>query len=894
MKKLFVLDASGYLFRSYFAIRNITNSKGESTNALFGFIRSVQKLFKDFHPDHIVAVFDGPNNSVARENIYPDYKAHRSAIPPDLGYQIDWARDFCELMGLPHLNLPNVEADDTMGTVAKWAEKHGYTCYLCTSDKDMAQLVNDSTLLLNTHKENKILGIKEVEEEYGVPPHQMVDLLAMVGDASDNVPGLPGFGPKTAVALLKQFGTLDNILSNPEQVPGKKKQDTIVQDKDKALLSRKLVTIDISVPIPSETDFYTLKDPDKTKLKEFYARMNFNTLIRELEEVATIIEEKVPIHHKADELVHYKLVDDELAFAELLKTLKSHKEISFNTKTTHWQALRSELVGFGFAVEENQAWYIPVNGILGLERVLKGLKPLFEDPNYSFYGHNVKYDLQVLFNYGIAAPKISFDTTLASYLLNSHSRHHSLDTLALEYFGKVKIPVQSLTGKGKNEINLREVPIDRVCTYACEEADYTVRLKHILEKQLKERGLTDLLMDLELPLVRVLSDMECHGIYVDLPYLDLMSEEFNKKIRQLEKEIHAMAGEEFNLNSPKQISRILFEKMQIPPPKKTATGHSTNADVLEFLQYQYPLAGKLLEYRSLEKLRSTYIDSLPLEVNPKTQRIHCNFNQTVAATGRLSCQDPNLQNIPVRTEAGREIRAAFKPQKSGWSFLSADYSQIELRLLAHFSEDPHLLNAFKNHEDIHSATAATIFNVQLEKVTKEQRYQAKTVNFGVIYGQQAYGLAQELGIEPKEASAFINMYFKLYHRVKEFVEECKDLTRTTGKSVTITKRERLIPEIHSKNHMIRTAAERLAVNTPLQGSAADLIKMAMLAVDSELKKHGFKAFMLLQIHDELLFEVPDEELPEVEKLVRKTMEGVLKLKVPLIVDITIGKNWKEC
>lgn len=893
MKTLYILDASGYLYRSYFAIRNVTNAKGESTNALFGFIRSVLKLFKDFHPDHFVAVFDGPHNAKARTAIYADYKAHRASMPPDLAPQIAWAREFCNLMGIPMLSIPEVEADDTMGSIAKWAGAHHVDTFICTSDKDMCQMVNGHIKILNTHKENLILGPAEVEQNFGVPPDKIVDLLAITGDSSDNIPGLPGFGPKTAAALLQEFGSLDYILAHPEAVSGKKKQETIVQDGDKARLSRELVKINTEVEFPRTPEFFRLKPFDKPALKEFYTSMNFNSLKRELDqgEQGSRGVEEAP---DASEEVTYTLVNDSASLKALALHLSKQHEVCFDTETTDIQPIRAELVGIGFCTEQNKAWYVPVNGDLTLQEVIDTFKPLFENPKIGFYGHNVKYDYHVLCSYGIKVANICFDTILASYLLNSHSRQHSLDFLSLEYFGKVKIPTSDLLGKGKGIITMREVPIGKVSEYCCEDADYTCRLKKILEKQLDERKLTTLFTTLELPILKVLARMERHGIFLDIPCLEKQAIRINAQIGTVAEEIYRLAGEEFNLNSPKQLSEILFTKLGIKAPKKTATGLSTNADVLESLQSDYPIAGKLLEYRTLEKLRSTYIESLPSMVNPKTHRIHPTFNQSVTATGRLSCQDPNLQNIPVRSEAGRNIREAFRPQKEGWSYLSADYSQIELRLLAHFSEDPILLEAFKNNEDVHSHTASQIFNIPLKEVTKELRYQAKAVNFGVIYGQQSYGLAQELGIPEKEARAFIEKYFERYKRVKEYVEECREKARKTGKAVTYTGRERLIPEINSSNYMNRNAAERLAVNTPLQGTAADLIKMAMLKIDGMLQKQNMLGYLILQIHDELIFEIPDFEKIAMEPLVREGMQGVLKLKVPLIVDITIGKNWKEC
>lgn len=886
MDKLYVLDASGYLYRAYFAIRNMTNSKGESTNSLFGFVRSVMKLRKDFNPEYMVAIFDGPRNAHKRKAIYPNYKGHRAEMPGDLMYQIDWARRFCELAGIPMLNIPEVEADDTMGAIAKWAEKKGATTFLCTSDKDMCQLIDDNIFVLNTHKDNLIIGSSDVEKQYGISPKQMIDFLALTGDSSDNIPGIPGFGPKTASELLKSFGTLDYLLEHPEEVPGKKKQELLISHREDALISRTLATIDIHVPIPFETEFYKLIPPNIPELKAFYVGMNFNSLVRELDQLKGVTSEP------SDAV--YTLVDDEEALNNLIRDLEMQKEICFDTQTTDPLPFNSELLGIGFGFTPKQAWYVPVNGKLGLHVVLKALKPLFENLDHHFYGHNVKFDCHILANYDIHVSSICFDASLASYVLNSHRRQHSLDFLALEYLDKVKMSSEELIGKGKKQIDMNDVPLENMCTYCCEDVDYTIRVKKILEMELEERKLMPILNNIELPLLQVLAGMERDGIYIDVPFLQAFSKEVEKLILQLQTEIYALAGEEFNLNSPKQLSHILFEKMGIKPPRKTATGLSTDADTLEYLQLEYPFAGKILEYRTLEKLRSTYIDTLPLDVNPKTHRIHCTFNQSVAATGRLSCQDPNLQNIPIRTEIGRRLREAFRPEKEGWFFLAADYSQIELRLLAHLSGDPTMIHAFKSGEDIHTRTASEVLGIMPLLVTKEQRNEAKAVNFGVIYGQQAFGLARELGIDVKKAAAFIEMYFQRYKKVKEYIEQSKECARLHGKAVTYTGRERLIPDINNKNGQIRSAAERLAVNTPLQGTAADLIKMAMLQIDKKMKQQKLKSFMVLQIHDELIFEVPADELSVMENLVKETMEGVLDLKVPLVVDITIGKNWKEC
>lgn len=889
MPSLYIIDASGYLYRSYFAIRNMTNPKGQSTNALFGFIRSVQKLIKDFSAEHVVAIFDGPNNKVAREAIYSDYKAHRSATPQDLLYQLEWARLWCDIAGISSMSLQGVEADDTMGSLALYAKERGYTSYLCTSDKDLCQMVGPDIFILNTFKENLILGPKEVEEQFGVRPDQIIDYLSMLGDASDNVPGLPGIGPKGAIKLLQECGTLEEILAHPEKISSKAARKTIEENKELAILSKKLVTLIPNIPIPTEPTFFHLKKGNKASLTEFYQEMNFVTLLKDLNQEPTlqgdVVEEKK---------VHYELVNDEAALKHLLKRLESETEIAFDTETTSEFPLKAELVGVSFAVNEAEAWYIPMNGGLPPHKLLGILKPLFENSSKKFYGHNIKYDLHLLRNYGIEIKNISFDTIIASYILNAHERRHNLDYLTLTCFNKVKTPIQDLIGKGKSQITMREVPLDKISHYACEDVDYTVRLKNKFEKELKERGLEKVFYELELPLVRVLAEMEREGIYLDIPLLKVLQDKVVEEIKVLQTSIIELAGEEFNLNSPKQLSTILFEKMGIKPPRKTDTGYSTDADVLEQLKWEHPIAEKLLEYRSLEKLRSTYIEKLPGEVSARDGRIHCNFNQTVAATGRLSCQDPNLQNIPIRTSLGREIREAFRPEKKGWSYFAADYSQIELRLLAHLSEDESLIKAFLNNEDIHTRTAADVMGVPLEEVTKEMRRQAKAVNFGILYGQGEYGLSQELGITRAAAGAFIARYFEKYPQIKNFIQKCKDETRKTGRSVTLTGRERLIPEINSKNGPIRQAAERLAVNTPLQGTAADLIKLAMLQLDKKLKERQSRGSLILQIHDELVFEIPDEEIDLYKELVPRYMQSVFNLKVPLITDVKVGKNWKEC
>jgi DNA polymerase-1 len=882
MHTLFLVDAVNLLFRSYYAIGPMTNGRGESTNALYGFIRSFYKIVKDFSPDCIAAIFDGPENKKARTEIYGAYKGHRKEMPGDLHPQLEHALTFCALAGIPHLAVPGVEADDTIGSIAVWAERQGARVVICSSDKDLCQLVSDRIHVLNPHKDNLLIDREKVVQLFGVAPEQIVDYLALMGDASDNIPGVEGFGPKTASSLLQEFGSLDALLEHPERVPGKKKQEALMRGRANALMSRQLAALCTTVPFPQDDAFFQLKMPDLDKLRAFYHDMRFLSLLKELQGSAD------------DAAGAYAVVDDISSLHTLLDTLKRAKEICVDTETTHIRPMRARVVGIGFAVRPKEAWYVPLNGRLGRETVIRALAPLFADPAFGFAGHNIKYDMHVLLNEGVPICRLSFDTMLASYLLAPQVQRHNLDELSLDKCGAVKTPTEALIGKGKNQITMDQVPIDKVGAYCCEDVDYTCRLKELFQGQIAQAGLTTLLEEIELPLIPVLTRMERSGVYVDTDALKTLSQELKKKIHVLETAVYRLAGEPFNINSPKQLSAILFDKLGIKPPRKTTTGFSTRADVLEELESASPIVKQILEFRTLEKLRSTYVDALPEQVLPETGRIHCTFNQSVAATGRLSCQDPNLQNIPVRSEEGRKIRAAFKPHSPHWRFLSADYSQIELRLLAHLSEDPALTRAFQEGEDIHAYTASLVYNVPVRAVTAEMRQTAKTVNFGVLYGQGPFGLSKELGVDHQEAAAFIETYFRRYKRVKEFFEFCKESVRTTGRAVTMTGRIRPIPEISSKNPTLRAAAERLAINTPLQGTAADLIKIAMIQTDALLLRTPSLGCMLLQIHDELLFESPEAHVDALARSVKQIMEGVLPLNVPLVVDISIGKNWGEC
>lgn len=889
MKELYIIDAVGFLFRSYYAIAPITNPSGNSTNALYGFIRSVQKLRKSFDPKHMVAVFDGPDNKKSRQAIYSEYKMNRKGAPEDLFPQFELAFNYCKLAGIPVISAPGVEADDAMASIAVWAAKQNASVYLCTSDKDLYQLVDDQIKVIHVHKDNQIIDAKAVEEKFGVPPSQMLDLLAIMGDKSDNIPGLDGFGPKTAASLLQKFGSLDKILANPDKVPGKKKQETIIEQKNQALMSKELATLQMNIEFPEEKTFFEIDFPKDEELKELYKEMNFRSLLKEIGEPSL----DQPDEKKDSIKTQYQIIDNEKDLCDLVQKLKRSKEICVDVETTGLDPILAKIVGIGFCVEPGIAWYVPFNFELGNTALLL-LKELFDSPGISFYGHNLKYDFLVLYNSGLVIKKICFDTMLASYILRPDSRRHNLDILTLEKFDHKKIEIEELIGPKRKQISMLEVELEKIGQYCSEDVDYTCRLKALFEKDLKEKKLDKLLFEIELPLLPILAKMEQNGIYLNREKLDSMSKSLATTLKELESQIYDEVGIEFNIKSPKQLSEVLYDRLGLKPPARKKTEYATGAAVLETLVDSSPVVSKVLQYRGLEKLRSTYVDALPELINPKTSRIHCTFNQSVTATGRLSCQNPNLQNIPVRSEEGRKIREGFQPQHEGWSYLSADYSQIELRLLAHFCEDPALLSAFTNHMDIHRYTASLIFEIPVEEVTKEMRHQAKTVNFGILYGQGAYGLSQELGISNKQAAQFIQLYFERFPKISDYLEKSRQSVRDTGHAYTLFGRHRPIPEIHNKNPHIKAAALRLAINTPLQGTQADLIKKAMIAIDKDIQKKKLQGFMILQIHDELIFEIPDTEISIFKELVKTHMEGVIELKVPLVVNTAIGKNWGEC
>jgi DNA polymerase I len=894
MEKLFIVDAVNYLFRSYYAIGPMTNDKGQSTSALFGFIRSVKKLIEDFSPDYLVCVFDGPDNKKARQALYAEYKMHRKGAPEDLFPQFALTNEFCKFYGIPTLCIENVEADDTMASVATWARSHeNMEIYLCTSDKDLFQLVEKHIFVVLPNKDNLIVDREKVKELFGVYPEQMLDYLSIVGDASDNIPGLPGFGPKTAVELLEKFKSLDEILKHPEKIPGPKKQQILREEQDKALLSRELATLNYKIEIPKTKSFYRLKTPDLTLLAEFFQQMNFMKFLKEIGTVKKEESDKEEVKEK-EERIDYHLINDEKSFLHLLNHLSKESELCIDTETNSLNPLKAKLVGIGFCIKPQEGWYVALNGNIEEKTIINSLTDFFHSSSIKFYGHNIKYDLHVLANLGIHIKHLSFDTMIASYLISPQHRRHNLDLLSLEYFGKVKISYQDLTEKDKKKIPLQDVELEKVAEYCCQDVDYTCRLKKLFEKELKKLDLDKVNEEIEIPLIPVLAKMERKGIFIDEKKFEKLNNEISLELEIIEKKIYEEVGHKFNINSPKQLSDVLYLELKLPAPARKKTAFSTSADVLDKLASDSPFVEKILKYRTLQKLYSTYIEALPQQINSDTKRIHPTFNQSVTATGRLSCQDPNLQNIPVRTKEGKKIREGFRPQKEGWSYVDADYSQIELKLLAHFSKDPELIRAFKHNEDIHAYTASLVYKIDIKEVTPKMRSIAKAVNFGTIYGQGAYGLSQLLNIPFAEAQEFIKTYFERYTEIESFIEKCKKEAYETKVAKTLFGRRRPIPEIDSKNPSLRHGAERLAINTPLQGTAADIIKLAMIAIDKEIEKEKLEGFMILQIHDELIFEVPDKEIDMFEKLVRDKMEKVVKLEVPLTVDLQVGKNWGEC
>ncbi len=886
-EQVYLIDGSSYIYRAYFAIRHLSNSKGEATNAVYGFTNMLLNLLRDKQPGHVAVIFDSKGPTFRKE-LYSEYKANRAAMPDDLVPQIPLIKEVVKGFNLPALEKPGYEADDIIATLAKRYVAEGYQVTVVTGDKDLMQIVSDDVQLLDTMK-GKVSRREEVIERFGVPPEQVLDILGLAGDTSDNIPGVPGIGEKTASTLIKEFGDIENLLANIDKVKGKKRQENLREFADQARLSRKLADLVYDLDIEVSAEDIVVEEPNRKVLEELFKTLEFHKLQQEF------AAEKETVKVDTD----YVTVATEAELDSLVAALKEAGTFAFDTETTSLNAVQAELVGLSFAIKAHHAWYVPVGhrylGVpdqLPLDLVLSKLKPLFEDPELGKIGQNIKYDALVLRNAGVELAGISIDTMVLSYVLYPEAKSHGLDALALEHVNHRMIPYSEVAGTGKNQICFSEVEVEKAVQYAAEDADITWQLAEKLLAELPEGELSDLFYQVEMPLVDVLIRMEWNGIRLDAQFLEGLSGEMGEKLTVLEKDIHELAGGPFNINSPKQLGEVLFEKLSLPKGKKTKTGWSTNVEVLTALASEHEIAEKILEYRSLGKLKNTYSDALPKLINPATGRLHTSFNQTVTATGRLSSSDPNLQNIPIRTSEGRRIREAFIPCED-WTLLSADYSQVELRVMAHMADVPGLKESFGAGEDIHKRTASEIFNVFPELVTDEMRRQAKTINFGVLYGMGAFSLGKDLGISRAEAQQFIDHYFERYPAVLQYLEAKKEEARENQYVKTLLGRHCAIPEIASKNGAVRGYAERNAINYPIQGSAADIIKVAMVNIDRKLREAGLQTRMLLQVHDELVFESPADEVEQVRELIQSEMEGAVPLDLPLKVELGAGNNWAE-
>ena len=894
-----LVDGSSYLFRAYHAMPGFTNSKGEATGTIYGVTNMLRKLLSEYHPSHIAVVFDAKGETF-RHKMYKQYKANRPPMPDDLREQIQPVHDIVEAMGLPLICVAGVEADDVIGTLAAQATERGIDTLISTGDKDMAQLVNQHVSLINTMTD-VYSDVDGVKEKFGVSPEQIIDYLALMGDKADNIPGVPKVGPKTAVKWLQAYGTIENIIKHADEIKGKV-GESLRENLDQLPLSQKLTTIKCDLELEYTPETLVHGEPDIDSLREYFSRYEFRTWLAQLDEDNA----NGSAGHSdtgANETlaVKYEKILDQKQLNGWLEKLKAADMFSFDLETTSLDYMQAEIVGLSFAAEANQAAYLPVahcyDGApaqLDRNEVLSLFKPLLEDANIAKLGQNLKYDMSVLANYGIQMQGIKFDTMLESYVLDSVGSRHNMDALAMRYLDKQTIHFEDIAGKGAKQISFDYVDIDKATEYAAEDADVTLQLHHALWPKLSEsETLKKVFTDIEMPLLPVLSRIERRGVLLDTAALKKQSSQLATRIRELETQVHNLAGEEFNLGSPKQLQKILFEKLELPIISKTPKGQPSTAEsVLVELANDYELPELLLEYRSLSKLKSTYTDKLPKMIDADTGRIHTSYHQAVAATGRLSSTDPNLQNIPVRTEEGRRIRKAFIAG-IGNKILAADYSQIELRIMAHISADKSLLSAFEKGIDVHSATAAEVFNTNVDKVTKEQRRRAKAINFGLIYGMSAFGLAKQLDIPRHEAQSYVDLYFERYPGVKDYMERTRKLASEQGYVETVLGRRLYLPDINARNGMRRQYAERTAINAPMQGTAADIIKIAMINLDKALENSKLQCAMLMQVHDELVFEVNEADIDKASKLINTAMVEAIKLTVPLVVDIGVGDNWDE-
>ncbi|MBM4035914.1 MAG: DNA polymerase I [Planctomycetes bacterium] len=933
--RLFLIDGHALAYRSYFAfIRNpLINSKGQNTSAIYGFASAVLRLIEKESPDRIAVAFDSQEPTF-RHGKFPEYKATREKMPDEMREQLPVLEEVVAALGLHALRCPGYEADDVIGTLARRAEAAGWDTVIVTGDKDFMQLVGDRITLLDLKKkgaEDEVIDRAAVEAKFGVPPDKVVDVLGLMGDTSDNVPGAQGVGEKTALELVRAYGSLAAVLDHAAEVKHKRVREGLLASREQALLSRELVTIRTDAPVAFDPEQFGRHTPDGSRLIQLFEQLEFPSLI---EKVRFAVPAPSEAEGAAPSQLAYHTVSDEGALEALLARLRAAEEFVLDTETTSSEPTRAEIVGLSFAFREREAYYVPVGDCRlpiadcrlegrraapesdlplfsaashpqhlapdtqhPLRGVLDRLRPILEDPAICKGGQNIKYDAVVLANYDIEVRGIAFDTMVESYLLDPSQRQHNLDLLALKHLNIRKIPTSDLIGKGKEQISMADVPVAKVAPYACEDADVTLRLHRLFAPKLAELGLDSLCHDVETPLVGVLARMESRGVKVNLDLLAALSAEFAAKMNALAAEVHRLAGEEFNINSTQQLGAVLFDKLQIQKGRggrvrKTKTGFATSVEALEDFADE-PIVKAILEYRGLAKLKGTYVDAFPTLVNPRTGRIHTSFNQTVTSTGRLSSSEPNLQNIPIRTELGRKIREAFVPGDPSRRLVCADYSQIELRILAHYTGDPNLIAAFARGEDIHRRTASEVFETPIEAVTPEMRSRAKAINFGIIYGMGPQRLAHDTGITLLEAQEFIARYFRRYPLIKKHMEDTVAAAERDGFVTTLLGRRRPIPEIYSDNQGTRSAAERAAINTPIQGSAADLIKVAMVHLDRRLRDAYPDAWMILQVHDELVFDVTAAQAEPVAAIVRTEMEAAMPLRVPIKVDITIGTTWAK-
>ena len=919
--KLFLIDAYALIYRSYYAfIKNPRiNSKGVNTSAVFGFINTLEDVLKREQPTHIAVAFD-PKGPTFRHEAFEQYKAQREETPEVIRQSVPVIKEVIQAYHIPILEVPYYEADDVIGTVAKQAAANGFEVYMMTPDKDYGQLVADHIYMYRPKfgGDYEVLGVSEVLEKYQLQStEQVIDLLGLMGDTADNIPGCPGVGEKTAQKLLAEFGSIENLLANTDKLKGAQKKK-VEENVEQIRFSKFLATIKTDVPITFDAELCKRVAPDEDRLVELYTELEFKTFINRLKGESSVVssskEPKAAVQYDlfATEPVvesevssladintmphSYYLADTAEKQIALCEQLLQEKSFAFDTETDGLDPLTAGLVGMSFAIREQEAWYVPVpaNQEEATDIVLR-LAPALQHPEIEKVGQNIKFDILALRKYGVRVKGPLFDTMLAHYLLNPELRH-GMDYLAETYLKYKTVPIEDLIGpKGKKQASMRTVPIEQIKEYAAEDADVTLRLKHYFAPLLKQEGLESLFFEMEMPLIYVLAEMEATGVKLDTNALKQSSEVLSQQLTALEESIYDLAGQSFNINSTKQVGEILFDKLKLDEKaKKTKTGgYSTSEEVLEKIRGKHPIVDKLLEYRGIKKLLSTYIDALPALIHPETGKIHTSFNQAVTATGRLSSTNPNLQNIPVRDELGREIRKAFIADDDDCIFFSADYSQIELRLMAHLSNDPHMVEAFCSGADIHAATAAKIYGIPVEEVTSDMRRKAKTANFGIIYGISVFGLAERLSIPRAESKELIDGYFQTYPRIKEYMEESIRVAKEKGYVETLFKRKRFLPDINSHNAIVRGYAERNAINAPIQGSAADIIKLAMIRIHQRFEAEHLKSRMILQVHDELNFNVRKEEFDRVKEIVLDCMEHVLQLRVPLIADCGEGKNWLE-